>query len=578
MTLRITRRSALAAGLMGLGDALPAALATSSRAASPDGARRVPAYVGVNLAGAEFGEIPGVHGREYLYPTRENVDYYRGLGFNFVRLPFKWERLQPSLGGAFAPAEQALLTEIVAYATGRGLFVALDPHNYARRRLAADRWGKEHLIGTSEVPTDSFADFWKRLAALFRGDSQVFFNLMNEPIGPSAGQWLGIANRAIAAIRGAGTPNLILVPGVAYTGAHSWHASGNTVMAGVRDPLRNFAFDVHQYLDVDSSGTHHEAVSGLIGSERIEAFQDWARRHGFRAVLGEFGGGRDRTTLNALGDLCQEMNANPDVWLGWAAWAGGPRWPEEEFTNLEPWSDGREREQTTVLKAYAVPRATPLWAAEGAAIDLDFARGRAEGVPRFETTLAIHRETDGVADDQAGVTERFAAGTLRRTNLGLLIEEAGRSSFGSHAQDLVRLVGPLLEILQGAAFTLVLTTRALPTAGISCEMISVDGVPLLRRTATGAIETHFGAPQITTAQRVDSWRGKRKVGASVRRGRGAVVIGGTGARCVERSVDVPPIEAAFLGSLSAAALNGRIVRLTAYTDFMSRVELDGLLA
>lgn len=54
------------------------------------------------------------------------------------------------------------------------------------------------------------------------------------------------------------------------------------------------------------------------------------------------------------------MRANADVWLGWAAWAGGPRWPEAEFANLEPWSDGREREQTTVLKAYAQPRPAPL--------------------------------------------------------------------------------------------------------------------------------------------------------------------------------------------------------------------------
>ena len=233
----ITRRSALlTAGLGGLGGVLPPVHVLPSRAAAPDERRRVPAYTGVNLAGAEFGEIPGVHGREYLYPTRENVDYYRGLGFNFIRLPFKWERLQPSLGEAFAPAEQALLADIVTYATGRGLFVALDPHNYARRRLAADYWDKEHLIGTSDVPTASFADLWRRLATLFKGDQQVFFNLMNEPVGPSAERWLGIANRAITAIRGTGAPNLILVPGVAYTGAHSWHASGNTVMAGVEDP------------------------------------------------------------------------------------------------------------------------------------------------------------------------------------------------------------------------------------------------------------------------------------------------------------------------------------------------------
>ena len=246
--------------------------------------------------------------------------------------------------------------------------------------------------------------------------------------------------------------------------------------------------------------------------------------------------------------------------------------------NLEPWSDGREREQTTVLKAYAAPRERPLWAAEGAAIDLDFAHGRAEGVPRFESSLTVSRESDGEAERRSGAVERFAAGTLRRTDLGLLIEEAARRPAGFRAQDVVRLTGPLLRLLQGPAFTLVLTTRALPTTDVPCEIVSIDGVPLLRRVAAGAVATRFGADQITTGQPLEHWRGKRNVGVSVRQQGGAVVIGATGASCVEASVDVPPIEETLLGSLGGAALNGRIVRLTAYPVFTSRVELDRLLA
>jgi endoglucanase len=53
-------------------------------------------------------------------------------------------------------------------------------------------------------------------------------------------------------------------------------------------------------------------------------------------------------------DICREMNANQDVWLGWAAWAGGPRWPPDDMFNLEPWPDGRMREQTAILRRYAV--------------------------------------------------------------------------------------------------------------------------------------------------------------------------------------------------------------------------------
>ena len=73
-------------------------------------------------------------------------------------------------------------------------------------------------------------------------------------------QWLGAANAAIAAIRKAGAHNLILVPGNSWTGAHSWlddwYGGPNGVwMLKVRDPQDHYAFEVHQYLDADSSGT-----------------------------------------------------------------------------------------------------------------------------------------------------------------------------------------------------------------------------------------------------------------------------------------------------------------------------------
>src|SRR3954465_15328320 len=75
---------------------------------------------GVNLAGADFGKIPGKHGTEYLYPPARHFDYFRALGFTLVRLPFKWERLQPELNQPFAPDELALLTGAVRNATRNG--------------------------------------------------------------------------------------------------------------------------------------------------------------------------------------------------------------------------------------------------------------------------------------------------------------------------------------------------------------------------------------------------------------------------------------------------------------------------
>jgi endoglucanase len=344
----LSRRSLLQAG----GAVIGAAVGHATAIAADTPTRPVG---GVNLAGADFGAIPGLHGRDYLYPPATHFDYFGKLGFLLVRLPFKWERLQPELNAPFAAGEQALLLETIGHAMQSGQTLILDPHNFAKRRISADNWSAEHQIGSPEVPVDSFANFWSRLAELLKDNPKIVFGLMNEPAGIGVEAWLECANAAVAGIRSTGALNLILVPGVEYTGAHSWLQVGNTRMADVVDPLHHFAFEVHQYFDADSSGTKPDAVSPTIGSERIAAFQNWARGHGFKAILGEFNGGRNETALNALDNICREVSSHPDIWLGWTAWAGGPRWKDDEMFNLEPWRDGRMREQTAILAKYVEP-------------------------------------------------------------------------------------------------------------------------------------------------------------------------------------------------------------------------------
>lgn len=346
MPQEFTRRAILDGGLA---IAASCAGAHASRAQPPSGL----AFAGVNLAGSEFGTIPGTYGTDYIYPAPTNIDYFAELGFNLIRIPFRWERLQPTLGSPLAATDLALLSSVVDYAAAKGLYVVLDTHNYARRRVVKDHWAAEHLIGSELVPAAAFTDYCTRLAGAFKGAPSVIFGLMNEPWGLAAEDWLVIADQAIAAIRRAGAEQLILVPGIAYTGAHSWITSGNAVMGNVVDPRNNFAFEVHQYFDPDSSGTSATAFGPRIGTQRIESFQHWARDNGFKAFLGEFAAGDDKTSLEALADICRTLKANSDVWIGWSAWAGGAWWPEDYIFNLEPSKSRQMRPQTKLLAGCA---------------------------------------------------------------------------------------------------------------------------------------------------------------------------------------------------------------------------------
>jgi len=315
---------------------------------------------GVNLAGADFGsgQLPGTYNADYTYPTRAEVDYYMAKGMTAFRLPFLWERLQRQLTGSFDSTELGRLNDIVTYATSKGASVILDPHNYARYR--------GNIVGSNALPASALADFWSKLATQFKANSRVDFGLMNEPNTMPTEQWRDAANAAIVAIRATGAKNLILVPGNAWTGAHSWsqnwYGTPNAqALLGVVDSGNNYAFDVHQYLDGDSSGTVESCTSATIGSERMRTFTQWLRTHGKRGFLGEFGGGRNNTCSLALDDMLAHLDANADVYLGWTYWAGGPWWGDYIYT-LEP-NNGVDRPQMSVLVKHlqqSAPTTTPV--------------------------------------------------------------------------------------------------------------------------------------------------------------------------------------------------------------------------
>jgi endoglucanase len=316
-------------------------------------------YRGVNLAGAEFavdpsgnGALPGTFGSSYVYPDPKYVpgynsaSYFVGKGMTAFRLPFRWERLQPTRKAAFNAAEQDRLTTTTNDLLAKGAAVILDPHNYARYGTS--------LIGSGAVPNADFADFWGRLATLYKSNSKVVFDIMNEPHDMSTEQWVGAANAAIAAIRATGATNLIIVPGNGWDGAHSWSqnwygTANSTAMLQIKDPGNNYAYEVHQYLDDTSSGSSPNCTSSTIGSQRLAGFTSWLKANGKRGFLGEFNGGRSATCVAALDDMFKHMEANSSVWLGWTFWAAGPWWGNDVIEPNNNVNNGNDDVRMTMM-------------------------------------------------------------------------------------------------------------------------------------------------------------------------------------------------------------------------------------
>jgi len=298
-------------------------------------------YTGCAESCAEYGSnvIPGVYGKDYIYPSNFSIDHLYSRGMNLFRVPFLWERMQLTLNQPLSTQQLAYLKGTVNEITNvRKGYALLDPHNYARYH--------GQVIGSGAVPDSAFADFWRRLANEFKSNPRVMFGLMNEPNTMPTEQWLSAANAAIAAIRSTGAYNLITVPGNAWTGAQSWTedwygTSNSIVMRQVNDPFKNFAFEVHQYFDSDGSGTHPDCSKA---ADVLNSFTQWCRQYGYKAFLGEFAGANNAQCQNVINGVFSILESNSDIWHGFSWWAAGPWWGNYMYS-IEPASNGQDKPQ-----------------------------------------------------------------------------------------------------------------------------------------------------------------------------------------------------------------------------------------
>jgi endoglucanase len=344
--------------------------------ATPRVCHAVIRWTGVNLSGAEFGNIPtpgnlGTYGTNYTYPNVNEVNYFKGKGMNVFRLPFRWERMQHNQFDALDATELSRMDTFVTAATAAGTTVIIDPHNFQRYYPDPNNFQQstQGLVGGA-VPNSALVDFWTKLADHYKNNGRVIFNLMNEPTTLPTEQLVNTTNQVIAGIRSTGATNILHVPGNAYTGAwawnQNWYGTANaTAMLNVVDPAQNMVFEAHQYFDYNGSGSidansahaqignDNNANNTNIGVERLTDFTNWLETNHLRGFLGEFALPNDRfgtgskttgSTVNrprvadeTLQAMMNYMNLHAGVWEGWDWWGGGPWWNQSSYMfGLEP--------------------------------------------------------------------------------------------------------------------------------------------------------------------------------------------------------------------------------------------------
>lgn len=140
---------------------------------------------GINIMdlGISGTVIPGIYGTNYTKPSLTSLQQLKDRGLNVVRIPFLWERIQPTLGGALDTTYLGYLIQVLKDANTVGLKVIIDMHNYAGYSIS----GTIHRFNSDTGPTTSqFADAWSKISAAIQAEplaaAAVYsYDIMNEP-------------------------------------------------------------------------------------------------------------------------------------------------------------------------------------------------------------------------------------------------------------------------------------------------------------------------------------------------------------------------------------------------------------
>lgn len=337
---------------------------------------------GIALSGAEFSPtvLPGKYGTDYQYPPAADFAFVASRGYDHVRLPFRWERIQRAYQSPLDAAELGRLNAALSAAAAAGLGVVLDLHNYGGYGSPLKFLGD---TGTAGAPMRAdFVDLWQRLSAAFASNQTVIgYGLMNEPgglptIGAESGRdrWFSYAQSAVNAIRKLGDLTPVMVGGYAASSLGGWKNQTNGIpftSPPVVDPINNLYWEAHHYWD--QSGTYSQTYAQYATAnasyggtdpnakravQELQSWLRWLEQYEQRGYVGEFGWPRnaDQANWNQLAArwFSQLDRYGDRVWA--AAWATGSRW--SSGYNLQVYAPNASgvlatpNSQATILEAH----------------------------------------------------------------------------------------------------------------------------------------------------------------------------------------------------------------------------------
>jgi endoglucanase len=241
---------------------------------------------GINLG--NMLEAPN-EGEWGLFVQEEYFDLIKEAGFDFVRLPVRWNtHIEESEPYTIDPNFFTRVDQVVDWGLERDLAIIVDFHHY--EEMTSDPWSHK----------DRFLGIWKQVAAHYKNyPSNVLFELLNEPNGQlNATLWNQYLSEAFTIVRESNPTRDVII------GPVNWNAYDWISTLDVPND-EHIIVTFHYYLPFQFTHQGAEWVEGSdpwVGAtwdatetekaeitRHFDSVADWAERHHIRILLGEFG-------------------------------------------------------------------------------------------------------------------------------------------------------------------------------------------------------------------------------------------------------------------------------------------------
>jgi hypothetical protein len=220
---------------------------------------------------------------------------------------------------------EKILDKEVQAARQNGLFVIIDWHVIG----LPNGWYKNNNLDDKDnyysydSNFNTATDFWKEMAAKFRGDRGVMFELWNEPADPKKNNWSDIKpylDRLYDIIRGQGANNLIIAPGAWWD--YDLRGIKNNALKG-----DNIAYAWHNYASNTRYLSWNKALDGL--SEKYPVIvTEW----GYDTDSDSNYYQKDETYANNLKQFIYDNGLHFTAWCWHASWR--PKMFESNWLDL----------------------------------------------------------------------------------------------------------------------------------------------------------------------------------------------------------------------------------------------------